>query len=323
MKIINKSKSVIVILMLTFSIALIGFSIIGNFPRWNSILTLIILIVSLYLSQLVLNLVHSIIRIVLIFLSKESINSISMFPFIIFRRRNGRVKIAMNHFYTLKNRTYGTRSRMYSKRILRILSSSLYIVFAGVAIFSLLYSKFNVTYIASIIMYLCIYSINFELTEESLFERYYFSLYLKEFDERIDMEISNLSKLLIDERVFGSEDIKFLIFYSISMFYKGIELSEDLIINVNTYILTSEDIILDIMYLEFIYIQMFCYSKIASSLKIVEIKELFINTVKIKEWEFGTDYGFILTGRLLKNYERVLNSNHGDLETRHLFSFAF
>lgn len=112
MKKINKSKSVIVILKLTLSIALIGSSIVGNFPRWNSILTLIILIISLYLSQLVLDLVHSIIRIVIIFLNKESINSISMFPFIIFRRGNGRVKIAMNHFYTLKNRTYGTRSGM-------------------------------------------------------------------------------------------------------------------------------------------------------------------------------------------------------------------
>lgn len=137
------------------------------------------------------------------------------------------------------------------------------------------------------------------------------------------MEISNLSKLLINQRVFGPEDIKFLTFYSISMFHKGIELSEDLIKNVSTYILTSEDIILDIMYLEFIYIQMYCYSKIASSSQILEVKELFLNTVKIKELEFGTDYGFRLTGRLLKNYERVLNSNYGDLETRHLFSFAF
>lgn len=85
----------------------------------------------------------------------------------------------------------------------------------------------------------------------------------------------------------------------------------------------SDDSLLSVMYLEFMYVSIYCINALNEDSNVEQLKKMLINFVETLHLDCSETSNFTLSGRLLRNYDNVLNNKYYLMETRNMYLFHF
>lgn len=310
-------KSKIIIFLNIISILFLAYGVFLMTDRFNIIIQMGIFLLLLYLSKSIFELFTTLYRLVLVSKNRDRCNSISVFPFF-FLRSGNTVKITMNHFFTIKNRTYGSvnyRSNkltdtfyFYCILIILILLSFLAVNSSGIAVISL-----------SLLLYNIVTYYNFENLEQRLFDNYHYMLCLGDKTVEQNRLVFNLVSEGIESKQFYSEELIFLSYFSVFSFNRKEILDLEILKKINQYVLTQEGYILNVNYLEFIYIQIYCYNELGEPSMITELRDIILEFVDTISSNYLFSSNFRVTGRMKRNHRYVQEKRYSDIKIRKLY----
>ena len=277
----------------------------------------VVVFLILYLSKLVFDFCLSLFRMLTLKKRGERWNSFSCFPFLFFRFGNDK-HVVVNHFFTLKNRTYGTSTPKRGKNINHYLIVC-FLTFLIVTIISIMCKNGVFVSVSSLLLYNIIIYYNFERLENRAFDGVYYVLFMNKISEKEKDEIIKLSLVQMSLGKLYSDELIYLSYLSIQCFNRGETVDVSLIKKINDYVITQHDVILHVMYLDLIFIQLYCFSKLSLHNSTQELLKILVD---YSECVSEDDY-FKLVGRLKRNYKRALDNRFDDFETRSMFRSLF
>lgn len=307
--------SILSILLLTISVL--------NFTDVRSILKLILeLLLFLYVSKMFFEFSLTVLKISIYKYRGGNINSLSIFPIIIFRSRN-KWQVSINHFYTLKNRTYGSKVEEISMlRSVKVVKMILLFTFVG-TIYLLLNEYWSYAIVTSLVLYNLVTFANFEVVYTTNFDKFYYVLYLQEPEPKVYNQILKQIEEAIEKNSLYIEELKFITYYVVSSYKINIILPMELNSLITSYVMKCDDSLLSVMYLEFMYVSIYCSNVLNQGSNVAQLKKMLIKFVDTLHLDYSETSNFRISGRLLRNYDNVLNNKYNLLETRNMYRLHF